>query len=94
MGGVKFVYVLLFFLDEQGTQKQNFPGNLRTMLGQSRDNPGITPGQSRENLVCVFSCLLVLFPAVKLTEFGPQNCAVQPGSVAFDFPKVKHVMGI
>ena len=34
---------------------------LRKMPGQSRDNPGIIPGQSREAFVYVFSCLLVWF---------------------------------
>ena len=35
------------------------PGNLRKRPGQSRDSPGIIPGQSRENFVYVFPCLLV-----------------------------------
>ena len=35
------------------------PGNLRKRPGESRESPGIIPGQSRENFVYVFSCLLV-----------------------------------
>ena len=36
------------------------------MPGQSRDSPGIIPGQSRENFVYVFCCLLVFFLALSI----------------------------
>ena len=60
--GVKFVSVLPFSWAKRETHKQNpqeIAGKCRDSLG---DNPGIILGQSRENFVYVFSCLLV-FPA-------------------------------
>ena len=43
--GVKFVYVL--------NTSTKFPGNLMKTPGQSRENPWIIPGQSREHCLCV-----------------------------------------
>ena len=61
--GVKCVSVVLFFSwGKKGKHiKTKFPGIVRKMPGQSRDSPEIIPGQSRENFVYAFSCLLFVF---------------------------------
>ena len=58
--GLEFVYVLPFSWGPKGTHE--------------RDSPRIIPGQSCENLVYVFSCLLVLLALevrnkVRITPF-------------------------
>ena len=50
------------FAGEKGEHKQNFRISQK-MTGQSRDSPGIIPGQCCEILVYAFSCLL-FFPAL------------------------------
>ena len=53
MGGGQTVYVFPLFLGKRETHKQNVPGNLRKRPGESRDSPGIIPGQSRDDFVYV-----------------------------------------
>ena len=52
------------------THKQNSRGNLRKMLGQSRDSAGIIPGLSWEKLFYVFSSLLVFLALLQGTKNG------------------------
>ena len=62
MGGGEIVYVFPFFMGKRETHKQNSQ--------KSQEKAGRVPGQSRENFVCVFSCLLV-FPGPNLQESRP-----------------------
>ena len=57
--GVKLFMCFPFFLGKKRNTETKFPGNLRKRPGESRDSPGIVPGQSRKNFIYVFSCLLV-----------------------------------
>ena len=59
MGGGQIVYVFPLFLGKRETHKQNSQEISGKGRGESRDSPGIIPGQSRENFVYVFACLLV-----------------------------------
>ena len=64
MGGGQIVYVFPFFPGKRETHKQN----VQEISGKGRDSPRIIPGQSREILVYVFSCLLVFSrPHIKST---------------------------
>ena len=58
--GVKLFMCFPFSWGKRETHKQNS----QEISGKGRDSPGIIPGQSRENFVYVFSCLLV-FPGPK-----------------------------
>ena len=53
--GVKLFMCFPFSWGKRETHKQNS----QETSGKGRDSPGIIPGQSRENFVYVFSCLLV-----------------------------------
>ena len=65
--GVKLFMCFPFSWGKRETHKQNS----QEISGKGRDSPGIIPGQSRENFVYVFSCLLV-FPGPNKSHF-PQN---------------------
>ena len=56
MGGGRIVYVFPFSWEKRETHKRNS----QEISGKGRDSPGIIPGQSCENFVYVFSCVLVL----------------------------------
>ena len=53
-GGGQICLCVAFFLGKKGNTLTKFLGNLRKVPGQSRDSPGIIPGQSREMFVNVF----------------------------------------
>ena len=55
--GVKLFMCFPFSWGKRETHKQNS----QEISGKGRESPGIIPGQSRENFVYVFACLLV-FP--------------------------------
>ena len=59
--GVKLFMCFPFSWGKRETHKQ-IPRKSWERPGESRDSPGIIPGQSRENFVYVFSCLFVFFP--------------------------------
>ena len=61
--GVTFeiVYVFPFFLGKKVKHINKIPRKSQEKPGESRESPGITPGQTREIFVYVFSCLLVFF---------------------------------
>ena len=58
--GVKLFMCFPFSWGKRETHKQNS----QEISGKGQESPGIVPGQSRENLVYVFACLLVFFPAL------------------------------
>ena len=60
MGGGQIVYVFPFSWGKKETHKQNS----QEISGKGRESPGTVPGQSRENFVYVFACLLVFSPAL------------------------------
>ena len=92
-----------------GKRETKFPGNLRKRPGQSRDSPGIILGQSRENFVYAFSCLLVFFPGPNMRESPstitimnctsrcssrcPSRCAIHYGYRAWTYPYNKVFFG-
>ena len=61
--GVNFVFLCVLFLWGKGKYINKIPR--KSHAGQSRDNPGIIQGQSREILVYVLSCLLFFFSSSK-----------------------------
>ena len=58
MGGGQIVCVFPPFPGKKETHKQNS----QEISGKGRESPGTVPGQSRDNFVYVFACLLAFFP--------------------------------
>ena len=68
-----------FFLGEKGNTKQNS----QEISEKGRDSPGIIPGQSRENSVYLFSCLLVFLALMKRLK---NEKSAQRGSFRAGYP--------
>ena len=71
MGGGQIVYVFLFSWGKRETHEQNS----QEISGKGRESPGRIPGESRENIVYVLSCLLLFFlvltvPKVPVSDSG------------------------
>ena len=80
--GGQIVYVFPFFHGEEGNK----------IPRRSQEKAGTVPGQSRENFVYVFSCLLVFFLALRV-KGGGQKVRYVPrsqgkklvGGISWDF---------